>query len=179
MKIIWRKHFSGGNKSLEVKAFFFSLPPRVVLMQFWCFSIWKLWIKTVVLLYFVWHRFPHTFQATIFLNLEPMCQLGGKKERKGRKEGRMFSKTSSWVEGILHYFFFFSAFSREIIFQAFFQYLYCKAVARLELEITPEPLLRISNAVFVPKSMFLEWWCNQWNLKCYEKGKQHVFEKPQ
>lgn len=57
----WRTFFRWKIEFLEAKVYFIfififsSLTQRVVLMKFSHFSIWKLWIKIVVLLYFVWH----------------------------------------------------------------------------------------------------------------------------
>lgn len=104
----WRTFFRRKIEFLEAKVYFIfififsSLPQRVVLIKFSRFSIWKLWIKIVVLLYFVWH--PPDYCVFKYGTSVSVGKKNAFEDLQLRRENISFK--------------FLSVFSGEIIFQA-------------------------------------------------------------
>lgn len=141
-------------------------------MQVWHFSIWKLCIRIVALLYFIRYPLPplpctHTrtpvFKSGTNVSIEKKTfqdlQL---------KRCLIFCKVLSVCNG-------------EIIFQACLCDLLV-FVKQWQGWNKKSCLLNLSSTflmqpALLPRWVLLKWWHNHWNLRCYEKEKHSIFEK--
>lgn len=114
---------------------------KVVLMQFWHFSVWELWIKIVVFLYFIRHPLPP-------LPCTHTCTQVFKSGTNVSIEKKNLLKTSSWRDiGFFVNFFICVQWGHNFSSMSLWLACISKAMARLELEImSAEPQLCISNA---------------------------------